>query len=63
MKTNKARPAGEMKIEELARMAQVLRLLAHSHRLKIIDVLEAETAAPVHELMKRLNLPQSATSH
>lgn len=47
---------------DLARMAQVLRLLAHPHRLKIIEILESADAAPVHEIVDRLALPQGATS-
>jgi DNA-binding transcriptional ArsR family regulator len=48
--------------ETLTRMAQVLKLLAHPHRLKIIEVLEREDKAPVHTLVKRLGLSQSVTS-
>ena len=47
---------------ELGRMAQVLKLLAHPQRLKIIDLLETSGEAPVHDLMERLALSQSATS-
>jgi len=43
-------------------MAQVLKLLAHPHRLKIIEILESTEEAPVHEIMDRLELPQAATS-
>ena len=49
-------------IADLARMAKVLKLLAHPYRLKIVDVLESEAAAPVHELVDRLGLPQAAVS-
>jgi DNA-binding transcriptional ArsR family regulator len=48
--------------EVLARMAQVLKLLAHPHRLKIIEILEGEDEAPVHVVVERLGLPQGATS-
>jgi len=48
--------------EVLARMAQVLKLLAHPHRLKIIEILEGEDEAPVHVIVERLGLPQGATS-
>ena len=47
---------------ELGRMAQVLKLLAHPQRLKIIDLLETSGEAPVYDLMERLALSQSATS-
>jgi DNA-binding transcriptional ArsR family regulator len=63
MKTRKTSKCGAgLSIGDLARMAQVLRLLAHPHRLKIIEILESEDAAPVHEVMTRLALPQGATS-
>ena len=49
-------------IADLARMAQVLKLLAHPYRLKIVDILEAEEAIPVHGLVDRLGLPQAGVS-
>jgi len=52
----------EISIEVLERMAQVLRLLAHPHRLKIIEILEPGDGAPVHEITERLGLPHAATS-
>ncbi len=52
----------ELSYEVLARMAQVLKLLAHPHRLKIIEILDAVDEAPVHDLVERLGLPQGATS-
>lgn len=52
-----------LSVADLARMAQILKLLAHPLRLKIIDVLESEGAVPVHGLVERLALPQSATSN
>ena len=51
-----------LSVEELGRMAQILKLLAHPQRLKIIDLLETSGEAPVHDLMARLKLPQAATS-
>ncbi len=48
-------------VELLGRMAQVLRLLAHPDRLRIIEILEAG-AAPVHDVVDALGLPQAATS-
>ena len=53
---------GELSHELLARMAQILKLLAHPDRLNIIQVLEAKDEAPVHEIVERLGLPQGATS-
>jgi ArsR family transcriptional regulator, zinc-responsive transcriptional repressor len=62
MKTKTQPCPKDVSVDDLARMAQVLKLLAHPHRLKIIDLLESEGDAPVHQLMARLELPQSATS-
>lgn len=53
--------AGRLSIEELERMAQVLRLLAHPHRLKIVELLERKPA-PVHSLVTALDLPQGTVS-
>ena len=52
-----------LSIEDLARMAKVLKLLAHPYRLKIVDLLETEGPAPVHRLMEQLDLPQAVTSN
>ena len=49
-------------IEELARVAQVLRLLAHPHRLKILEILRSRKRAPVYEVAGTLGLPPAATS-
>lgn len=48
--------------EVLERMAQMLRLLAHPHRLRIIEMIDADKALPVHRLVEGLGLPQGATS-
>ena len=53
---------GNLSIEDLARMAKVLKLLAHPYRLKIVDILETEAAAPVHGLVARLHLTQAVVS-
>jgi ArsR family transcriptional regulator len=53
----------ELSIEMLERMAQVLKLLAHPQRLRIIDYLDRKDEAPVHEIMHDLDLPQAITSH
>lgn len=53
----------DLSIADLARMAKVLKLLAHPYRLKIVDILESEESAPVHVLMARLDLPQAVTSN
>jgi DNA-binding transcriptional ArsR family regulator len=46
----------------LDRMAQVLRVLAHPHRLQVVEMLERVGAAPVSSIQTTLGLPQSATS-
>ena len=52
----------DLSIDDLARMAKVLKLLAHPYRLKIIDLLEWADSAPVHALVENLDLPQALTS-
>ena len=52
-----------LSIGDLARMAKVLKLLAHPYRLKIVDILESAESAPVHLLVDRLDLPQAAVSN
>jgi DNA-binding transcriptional ArsR family regulator len=59
---NKSLCGTELSHEVLARMAQVLKLLAHPDRLKIIEILEGEREAPVHVVVERLGLPQGSTS-
>ena len=46
----------------LNRMADVLKVLAHPDRLKIVEYLDRETTAPVFELMVAVSLPQAAVS-
>lgn len=53
---------GELTPEWLGKMAQMLRLLAHPHRLKIVDILNAAPAAPVRAIANQLELPPAATS-
>lgn len=53
----------DLSIADLARMAKVLKLLAHPYRLKIVDILETEDTVPVHALMERLDLPQAVVSN
>lgn len=62
MKTKNCAKRQDLSIKELARMAVILRLLAHPYRLKIVDILEAEKELPVHDLVTRLKLPQAAVS-
>ena len=53
---------GELTIEYLDRVARMLKLLAHPHRLKIVEALDVSGALPVYELMTRLGLAQAPTS-
>ena len=46
----------------LERMAQTLKLLAHAHRLRIVEILDQQGSAPVFEIMQQLCLPQAVTS-
>ena len=62
MKTNPSKCVGLPEPEELARLAAVLRLLAHPDRLRIVGRLERGGAAPVHELMNDLGHAQGALS-
>lgn len=61
MKTKGSGP-GELSAELLERMAGVLRVLAHPHRLRMIEILQREGTAPVHLVMTRLGLPQATIS-
>ncbi len=63
MKANIQPCPQNLSIDDLARMAKVLKLLAHPYRLKIVDILETEDAVPVHALMERLDLPQAVVSN
>jgi len=52
----------ELPIELLERMAGVLKILAHPHRLKIVEMLTVKPEAPVHEIVAHLGLPQATIS-
>jgi DNA-binding transcriptional ArsR family regulator len=62
MKTNPVRKPVALSIEWLDHMAAVLRLLAHRHRLKMIELLELRGDAPVFELAAHAGLTPAATS-
>ncbi len=47
----------------LARMADVLRVLAHCDRLRLIEHLEINGEQPVNALVDALGLPQATVSH
>lgn len=57
------RPCGEgLTPERLERMAVVLKLLAHPHRLQIVGILKQRGEAPVYTIADDLGLPPAATS-
>ena len=56
------RCAGAMPLEMMARMAQVLKLLAHPYRLKVIEILDGRDRVPVRRIAEWLGLPHAATS-
>jgi DNA-binding transcriptional ArsR family regulator len=51
-----------LSVEMLGRMAQVLRLLAHPHRLKVVEILDGRGRVPVRRIAEWLGLPPAATS-
>jgi DNA-binding transcriptional ArsR family regulator len=53
---------GKLKAEPLKRAAEVLKLLAHPQRLRIIEILEREQEVPVHALIEETKLPQAVVS-
>lgn len=57
-----ARRAETLAPELLERMADVLKTLAHPHRLRIVELLEREKSAPVHLVIARLGMPQTTVS-
>lgn len=63
MKTPCSIPAGGLTLEFLERTARMLRLLAHPHRLKIIEILEGrKDGVAVHDIAVQLDLAHAATS-
>ncbi len=58
----KTKSAAGLPVELLERSAQVLRLLAHPQRLRIIALLRQARRAPVHAVMAGTGLPQAAAS-
>ena len=51
-----------LSIEMLERVGEVLKVLAHPHRLKIVEILEGSKGLPVHTIAEKLELPHAATS-
>lgn len=62
MKAKKENKCAGLSMELLARMAEMLKLLTHPRRLKIIDILDRNGAWPVYRIAEELGLPSSATS-
>lgn len=54
--------AGELTIEHLERVARMLKLLAHPHRLKVVEALDVSGALPVFALMEKVGLAQAPMS-
>ena len=52
----------ELPLALLQRMAEVLKLLAHPHRLQIVEMLEDTEGAPVFEITARLDVSQAVAS-
>lgn len=61
MKKQKACVEG-LSIEMLTRVGEVLKVLAHPHRLKIVEILEGHKGLPVHAIAEQLDLTHAATS-
>ncbi len=52
----------ELPLKLLGAVPEVLRVLGHPQRLKIIEVLDLDGPAPVHQVILRLGLPQATVS-
>ncbi len=57
----KAKSSPELPWPFLERMADVLRVMAHAQRLRLVELLE-NREAPVHELTAALGVPQATVS-
>ena len=56
-------PGNELSPEVLETAARTLKILAHPHRLKIIEILENQPQGiPVHSLTEVLGIPQTTVS-
>ncbi|MBP7829575.1 MAG: helix-turn-helix transcriptional regulator [Kiritimatiellae bacterium] len=51
-----------MPLELMAKMAGVLKLLAHPQRLKVVEILDGRDEVPVRRIAEWLGLPHAATS-
>lgn len=62
MNNAKSRCGEALPLEMMARMAQVLKLLAHPQRLKVVEILDGRDEVPVRRIAEWLALPHAATS-
>lgn len=53
---------GKLKAESLKRAAEILRILSHPQRLRIIEILESRQEVPVHFLTETTGFPQAVVS-
>jgi DNA-binding transcriptional ArsR family regulator len=53
----------KIKVEQLERMAEILKCIAHPLRLEIIELLEKYQRLCVGEIVERMNVEQSVVSH
>ncbi len=62
MKRKKRTGKADLPVEIIERVADMLKVMAHPHRIRIVEALEQERSLPVFEVMTRLDLPQAVTS-
>ena len=60
--TNTCIRQGKLRVETLEKAAATLKMLAHPQRLRLIEILEREQEAPVHELVTETGFPQAVVS-
>jgi len=53
---------GKLKPEALQRASEILKMLAHPQRLRIIEILEREQEVPVYALIEETGFPQAVIS-
>lgn len=53
---------GRLTVAYLMRAAEILKMLAHPQRLRMIEILEREQEAPVHVLIEQTGFPQAVVS-
>ena len=62
MKRGEGKDGGGIPAALLEEMAETLKVLAHPCRLRVVEILEQQEEAAVHEIMLRLRLPQASVS-